>query len=241
MREITDEALQRLYWASKQGQVFPGKLPSEANGPVTTNQILEGLGLVDSSKDDDMLPKPVVNEETSSQFQQHQRLIQQAAQRTPPLTPTTLTQHMPNSHSLSSYSTGSLSQTRKDSYSTAGSFYTSECSTPVEMDMCEQFNLEAVNTRPKHIAPKPVQHIQLPYRLDEPQQDDMQPFIDLDNFLDVGSSPLSGSNTMSQDLFWPQQLLPVHQTSDQSMFTMNDFLSPWPGTYAAAYSNLAQG
>lgn len=45
MLELTDEALQRLYWACRRQEDFPGVLPNELRGIVTTNDILAGLGL----------------------------------------------------------------------------------------------------------------------------------------------------------------------------------------------------
>jgi hypothetical protein len=46
MSEITDEALQLLYWACRHGMDFPGNLPIETEGMISTHAILEGLGLV---------------------------------------------------------------------------------------------------------------------------------------------------------------------------------------------------
>ncbi|KAK5468043.1 hypothetical protein LTS15_001016 [Exophiala xenobiotica] len=40
-----DEALQRLYWACRQGRGFPGVIPNESSGRVSTDAILRGLGL----------------------------------------------------------------------------------------------------------------------------------------------------------------------------------------------------
>ncbi|KIW36275.1 hypothetical protein, variant [Exophiala oligosperma] len=46
MQGVMDVALQQLYWACRQKSGFPGKLPDESTGAVTTDAILEGLGLV---------------------------------------------------------------------------------------------------------------------------------------------------------------------------------------------------
>jgi len=51
MRKVMDEALQRLYWACRRQQGFPGNLPDETKGPVTTAEILEGLGLIGREMD----------------------------------------------------------------------------------------------------------------------------------------------------------------------------------------------
>jgi hypothetical protein len=45
MQDIIDEAIQRLYGACIRADVFPGTLPVVREGQVTTESILEGLGL----------------------------------------------------------------------------------------------------------------------------------------------------------------------------------------------------
>lgn len=45
MQDVIDEALQRLYWACREGRGFPGVVPDETNGRVSTDAILRGLGL----------------------------------------------------------------------------------------------------------------------------------------------------------------------------------------------------
>lgn len=46
MHDIIDEALQSLYWACREGRGFPGVIPDESNGHVSTDAILRGLGFV---------------------------------------------------------------------------------------------------------------------------------------------------------------------------------------------------
>ncbi|KAK5437527.1 hypothetical protein LTR34_001071 [Exophiala xenobiotica] len=45
MHDVMDEALQRLYWACREGRGFPGVIPDESSGRVSANAILRGLGL----------------------------------------------------------------------------------------------------------------------------------------------------------------------------------------------------
>jgi hypothetical protein len=45
MHDIIDDALQKLYWACRNNQGFPGVIPDESNGAVSTDAILRGLGL----------------------------------------------------------------------------------------------------------------------------------------------------------------------------------------------------
>ena len=51
MQDVIDEALQRLYWACRQGRGFPGTIPDESSGRVSTDAILRGLGLSPPSVD----------------------------------------------------------------------------------------------------------------------------------------------------------------------------------------------
>jgi len=51
MREVTDIALQRLYWACRTKSDFPGEIPDESTGTVTTEAILKGLGLIEATPD----------------------------------------------------------------------------------------------------------------------------------------------------------------------------------------------
>lgn len=43
---MTDEALQRLYWACRRNSGFPGEVPDESKDKVTTEDILKGMGLM---------------------------------------------------------------------------------------------------------------------------------------------------------------------------------------------------
>ena len=45
MQDVIDEALQKLYWACREGRGFPGVVPDEGGGRVSTDSILRGLGL----------------------------------------------------------------------------------------------------------------------------------------------------------------------------------------------------
>jgi hypothetical protein len=44
--EVIDGAIQRLHWACRRQEGFPGTLPDQTTGAGTTNNILEGLGLI---------------------------------------------------------------------------------------------------------------------------------------------------------------------------------------------------
>ncbi|KIW68945.1 hypothetical protein PV04_04856 [Phialophora macrospora] len=59
MREVTDTALQRLYWACRRKTGFPGRIPDESTGVVSTTDILKGLGLINPEFDEFDLPKEI--------------------------------------------------------------------------------------------------------------------------------------------------------------------------------------
>ncbi|KAK5044394.1 hypothetical protein LTR84_011305 [Exophiala bonariae] len=46
MREVTDEALQRLYRACRSKSGFPGDIPAESQGPPSTTEIFDAVGLM---------------------------------------------------------------------------------------------------------------------------------------------------------------------------------------------------
>ena len=45
MQEMTDEAVQRLYWACRRSSGFPGEIPDESQGAPSTSAIMDALGL----------------------------------------------------------------------------------------------------------------------------------------------------------------------------------------------------
>ncbi|OAP65376.1 hypothetical protein AYL99_01348 [Fonsecaea erecta] len=61
MREVTDLALQQLYWASRRRTGFPGDIPDESKGEVSTTEILKGLGLWRPCLDEFNFPGEVVD------------------------------------------------------------------------------------------------------------------------------------------------------------------------------------
>ena len=259
MREVTDEALQRLYWAARQGDVLPGEVPADINSPITTNQILTGLGLTIPGEDDDFSPPhQAANEEKDSQLHHLNNL-----QPTRPYTPVLPTHQQQGSQSPTSSSHYNSTQSSKDSHSTTTSpFYIARCC-PSKTDMCEQFCFEGITAhdpKPKAIAPKPTtptfQFVQIPYRMERPQQYENNanlPAIDPSAFFNNARTSSSSCIQNSQVLAAPaqHQLPPLHEPDDnQSEFNINDFelnmeslMAPpsWePDTYAAAYSTLAQ-
>ena|SRR5882757_10204516 len=55
--DVIDEALQRLYWACREKSDFPGQIPNESIGKVTTHSILDGLGLIGPELDEAGFPE----------------------------------------------------------------------------------------------------------------------------------------------------------------------------------------
>jgi hypothetical protein len=61
MREVTDSALQQLYSACRRRSYFPGEIPNENSGSVTTTDILKGLGLLKPDFDEFELPEVIAS------------------------------------------------------------------------------------------------------------------------------------------------------------------------------------
>ncbi|KAL2404829.1 hypothetical protein ABEF93_007827 [Exophiala dermatitidis] len=128
MQSVTEEALQRLYWASRRRTGFPGTVCDESKGYVTTDEILRGLGLV----------VPDLDEPLSSQ----------AARK--PAQPLPETMRVPKSRDVQPISPPaepvtpqqgdrkSAAQGQRSSFSTISSG--EDPTTPEELDMCEQFS-----------------------------------------------------------------------------------------------------
>ncbi|OQU95666.1 hypothetical protein CLAIMM_01847 [Cladophialophora immunda] len=89
MRKVTDEALQRLYWACRRKEDFPGNLPNESKGTVTTKDILEGLGLIGPELNDSPFEQSVkVADHISSSVMSHSLHAESTQSTTPSPSPT---------------------------------------------------------------------------------------------------------------------------------------------------------
>jgi hypothetical protein len=59
MKEATDTAIQQLYWACRRKQGFPGQIPDESSGQISTTDVLRGLGLLGDDFEDLDVPREI--------------------------------------------------------------------------------------------------------------------------------------------------------------------------------------
>jgi hypothetical protein len=141
MREVTDEALQRLYRACRSKSGFPGDIPDESQGPPSTTEILDALGLVRPSLAGmgsiENLQKSVPISLSNSTT--HSDLSKTSHPGTTPPTKEMFArgEHLP-SPTRSSPNMESLAQSPSPRPTLAAAPPLSPA-TPPEIDMCEQF------------------------------------------------------------------------------------------------------
>jgi len=241
MTEVTDEALQRLYWACRKKSDFPGNVPDESNGFVTTAAVLDGLGINVPNLDDMGAPqeinKPVHSFETDTQIQTQPPLqadsspVQAVAARQGPLIVETLADTLPTEYE------------QKYDSSTIASF---ELATPIQMDVHEPFTM--VIQPPiaaQHQALETLNLISTPFTIGV-----TEPLFSMQAILDMSSCTTPVWPTTSH--IFCEALQPdthsnivtnhsSHFHNDQSMSgTMHDgFLAPWPGSLASALQSVS--
>ncbi|OCT52924.1 hypothetical protein CLCR_10746 [Cladophialophora carrionii] len=244
MREVTDAALQRLYWACRRKTGFPGQIPDESTGVVTTTDILKGMGLIKPEFDEFELPK---------QTEQNIHAAGSSDRRKRPLLAIKPRGHEEDSDRQSSASSDSTASSPPlpsvrpaDIQDT-----TSQPATPYEeIDMKDQFLAYSPATKP--VGPddrvrRPVGH-NPPFHPGETTADSQH--MDVDAFLDMSfcapatSAPQSVyTHYRSTPFRMPPMAAPhfpeVQANPPPSDLIYDDFLSPWPGSMAAAHQSVA--
>lgn len=236
-----DEALQRLYWACRTNSDFPGKVPDESTGVVTTEAILKGLDLEPTIENPDRPPglrqQPPPSYNGSSNNSQHPATISlddadSSGSQTPVTTPPLLYGWQ------SSFTTTSVPLTAShiqmhDSYTTR----------PVPGALPPQRPTGRRSSMPMQIRPNStlasaagLSSVEVP--------------LDVHAFLDESPCTFPAEMRLlssSREVF-PGDLLPIDQMALMSPprdippmpATGTDaFLYPWPGTLAAAYQSRA--
>ncbi|EXJ60275.1 hypothetical protein A1O7_04427 [Cladophialophora yegresii CBS 114405] len=242
MREVTDTALQRLYWACRRKTGFPGSIPDESTGVVATTDILKGMGLIRPEFDEFELPKEM--EQTLPPADRPDR-----AKR--PLLAIKPRGHEDDNDipsSASSYSTAS-SPPVLGVQTCQGN--TSPPATPFdEIDMKDQFlaySPAAKPVRPVDKIQSPVEHIPLFHQgenIADSHHMDVEAFLDMSFCAPATSAPQPVySNYRSTPFRMPPMAAP-HLPDMQSLRPPPDliydgFLSPWPGSLAAANQSVA--
>ena len=244
MREVTDEALQRLYRACRSNSSFPGDVPDESQGPPSTTEILDAMGLLPPSLADmgstKNLQKSVPTSLSNSTT--HSNLSKTSYPGTTHPTNKSFAQgeHLP-SPTRSSPNMESLAQSPspRPDLATAPPL---RPATPREMDMCEQF-LFAASENSSSTS-------------DSDTIEEGYPFIDhsansafdLDANLDMSSClvPTSGPHptynigTSTQYNNWAMvesshATLQADTTVSEPGTLCDIYFSPWQGSLAAAY------
>lgn len=245
MREVTDDALQRLYWACRRRSGFPGEIPDETAGSVTPTDILKGLGLIKPDFDEFELPK----EATATIHVHHS--AEQAARSLHALKPRDHedfdeNQSVASPTSIFSSPRGSDGQAP----TTHDQAFTSESATSMdEFDMKEQFlAYSPPSYRPVLHGRKstaPHQHEQRQTFVHRTDDGIEPPPMDLDAFLDVSlcTAPTAVSQPSCDNYPSVQYSVPLMTTphpsrapSSQSPTDLiyDSYLSPWPGSLVAA-------
>jgi len=244
MREVTDEALQRLYWACRSRSGFPGDTPDESNGPPSTAAILDALGLMRPSLEELGCPENLhkhANPSGSPSSHPQQRVMS-------PPSAASLTQdeYLP-SPTQSSFSMSSMAHSPKSGPSLATPKNTSIIpATPPELGMSEQFLYAAsghVSSR-SNSTTNSADYSSM--------ENSSSVTFDMDTYLDTSSCtiplnaahPILNIHTSTQYdiaalMETSRAIHPVGTTSLQQDPESDSYLSPWPGSLAAAYHTVA--
>jgi len=246
MREVTDEALQRLYRACRSNLSFPGDVPDESQGPPSTTEILDAMGLLPPSLADmgstKNLQKSVPTSLSNSTT--HSNLSKTSYPGTTHPTNKSFAQgeHLP-SPTRSSPNMESLAQSPspRPDLATAPPL---RPATPREMDMCEQFLFAASENSPAASNSGTVEE-GYPY-IDHSVNStvDLDTYLGMSNCLDPTSGPHPAYNTGTSRQYdnWAMvesshATLQVDTTASEPGTTCDIYLSPWPGSLAAAYQS----
>lgn len=252
MRDVFDEAIQLLYWACRERRGFPGDILDESPGKVTTDAILRGLGLIEPGQED-----PTAATETRKELDpsEDQRLDQDR-----PLTLSSADDSTQNhkedlspSRSLPSLSSRSYDGSVSGSVPALQSTTTNEMNFDMNVDVDQpETNMQgpstvsSCETTPDKISAPSAMASPAGYGMDVEYYRDVDAFMDA-NF--YGMPDTSGNATLGEftdamifknhyhhhgqvngPLFSEQQIIPAPRG--------DSFLSPWPGSLAAAYSSV---
>ena len=245
MREVTDCALQRLYWACRQGSGFPGKIPDESTGNVTSTDILKALGLIEPEFEDFKLPEAVEPSVHTT------NLADQAKRPYQTITPRDHREPIDSRSPVSSHSDISSPRFSTQPILTVGSqLSTSGPVTSNDEDDTKSLLLAFVpGNEPLHMNSKTTGSAE--YSLFFHQENDIaeRHCGDVGSFLDLSFCTLSSSTSQSYNnhQMIPFSMAPMttpqysqsqsHQSP--SNITYDNYLPAWPGSLAAAQQAAA--
>lgn len=242
MQEITDETIQRLYWACRRSSGFPGEIPDESQGPPSTSAIMDALGLRRPLLKDIRLAEDQQKPNQLSPLASHASSAQHQRQR---ITPSTEKPSVQNEYSPSPTHTAStispLAKSPKPQPSLATTMQQRSAS-PTEMDMSEQ-SLYAVSECSSSDHSTSINYEKHPMA-----GNSYSPAFDLVTHLDTGFNwtPASIAHPAANMYASTRSDIPAkaesnHQchltsiASSQPSIICDSYLSPWPGSLAAAY------
>jgi len=242
MREVTDEALQRLYWACRSRSGFPGEPLDESNGNPSTTEILDALGLMRPSLEDLGGPETLLQHVNSSDISaarpsQHAR------------SPSSATSHSQDDY-LPSPTQSSFSMSPVHSLNSGPAPITTNSAstipaTPPEMDMSEQFQYAASAHSSSHRSS--TSNGEIYTNLDNSANMN----FDLDTYLDTSSCTIppnvthpnqnmhnSSTYDMSAMMDRSGAVCPRDRASLPAIPFLDSYLTPWPGSLAATYNTV---
>ena len=240
LREVTDAALQQLYWACRNGTGFPGDVPYDSMGLVSTTDILKGLGLIKPDFDMFDLPKDIAQTDLAAKGSSQIRYPFQH-----------ITSHgygeFDDSQSFASLpSTVSSTDLSTEQVTCTSSGHSmSELATPDdEIDMKEQFLTFSADNKPVQPDERirgrsredraALQHAQ---KTLEPQHMNVDALLDMSFYTTPSTEPQSLHKNYASAPFNYSPMVSRHFSQwqpDQHAILHDGFLSPWPGSLAAA-------
>lgn len=260
MQELTAEAIQRLYWACRTRQGFPGDPPDESTGEVTTTAILKGLGLMEPEMGESASRNDLQqNAQASKNIQQRSESepeVRTVKEKTvvksslPLSVPKLDTARMGDSHNSPTWASLVESQTPSDNNSgmTSQSTFSEQLSeqpTPSQLAMQEQFMSACALSLPPGARAEQFESTN--------QDGHFETYLDSDNILDKSSctETIEFHSLLSlcqpsdpRDMLAMLPLGPTPHTQPHGSLggiLSDGFLSPWPGTLAAAYYPVTTG
>ena len=244
MQEMTDEAIQRLYWACRRHSGFPGDIPDESSGPPSTSAIMDALGLKrpllkdmgvsENQQEPNQLSSSDCPSNASSAQHQHQRI-------TPSAEKSSAQNEYPRSPTDSASSMSPLAQSPPQP--SLATTMPHGSATPTEMDMSEQF-LYALSECSSSDHSTSMNNDKHPF-----PGNSYNPAFDLVTHLDTSfyRAPSSFAHPTTDMYAWMRFDIPAkvecnhqgHPTSiaaSQPSIICDGYVSPWPGSLAAAYN-----
>jgi hypothetical protein len=244
MREVMDEALQQLYWACRHKSGFPGEVPDESTGVVTTDAILNGLGLTTPDPEDPTSPVPRTLHKSSTEnddrHEKRQLLITLPAE-------SDFAQDEYSAIPQPSMTVSPATYARQ--IPTASPSLHSPTSSETHLNLRMDAQPQHMHQLPQTSRYKLHDRLKLQSATKAPDPGfNAESYLDVDAFLDTSScafpSTVQPADNFGEALQWearlqqaPKSYLPEQQAGEGPV--SDGYLAPWPGSLAAAYQSVA--